>query len=116
MTIDLTGRRIIVTGAATGIGLAAVKTLSAAGAEVVAIFRSSTPPDDVAESAAWLQCDLTDRESVVTTFDAAVKELGGLDVLLHCAGLWAAATPTSVTGDDLAATFTINLNTTLFTN
>jgi 3-oxoacyl-[acyl-carrier protein] reductase len=116
VTTDLAGRRIIITGAATGIGLAALKTFAAAGANIAATFRSTPPPDDVATAAVWRKCDLTDLDSVKATFDDAVAHLGGLDVLLHCAGVWAAATPEHVTPDELAHAMSANLNSTVYAN
>jgi 3-oxoacyl-[acyl-carrier protein] reductase len=116
VTTNLEGRRILITGAATGIGLAALRTFAAAGAQLAAVFRSSPPPEDVARSATWTQCDLTDRDAVFATFDAAAAKLGGLDVLLHCAGVWAPATPSDLAPEDLAHSMAANLDSTVFTN
>lgn len=44
--------------------------------------------------ASWLQCDV--RDQVEATFGRAAEQLGGLDVLLHAAGVWRAATPDGV--------------------
>src|ERR1700722_18273332 len=56
LTPPLSGRRILVTGAATGIGAAAVDVLAEAGAAVAATYHQTPPPDDLA--ATWLQCDV----------------------------------------------------------
>jgi len=53
----LDGRRILVTGGATGIGAAAVQVLGAAGARVVATYHRTAPADD-APAQTWLQCDV----------------------------------------------------------
>ena len=82
MTTVLEGRRIIVTGAATGIGAAAVDVLTAAGAKVVATYHNTKPQDET--SASWVHCDVTDQESVEAAFGQAVETLGGLDVLMIC--------------------------------
>ncbi|GAB4977679.1 hypothetical protein MAHJHV60_31940 [Mycobacterium avium subsp. hominissuis] len=47
MTDELRGRRILVTGAATGIGAAAVSVLTDAGADVVATYHTTPPPPDL---------------------------------------------------------------------
>ena len=44
MTTELGGRKIVITGAATGIGLAAVREISKLGAQVAAIYHNSPPP------------------------------------------------------------------------
>ena len=71
----LTGRRILITGGATGIGAAAVRVLHEAGARVVATYHRTAPAGDVAP-VVWLQCDVRDAEAVESTFCTAVEELG----------------------------------------
>jgi NAD(P)-dependent dehydrogenase (short-subunit alcohol dehydrogenase family) len=112
MTAELAGRRIIITGAATGIGLAAVREMSERGAQLGAIYHDSPPPPELASAARWHRCDLTDKEAVDTAFAALAGQLGGLDVLLHAAGLWAAATPEGVSEAELSTIMAVNL----FTN
>src|ERR687887_205880 len=46
----------------------------------------------------------------------AVEALGGLDVLVHCAGWWAPSTPEGVSEEDLDFLFGTNLKATVFTN
>jgi len=58
VTPPLRGRRILVTGGATGIGAAAVGVLTEAGATVTATYHQTPPPDDLV--ATWLQCDVRD--------------------------------------------------------
>ncbi|HNF04113.1 MAG TPA: SDR family oxidoreductase [Mycobacterium sp.] len=114
MTGPLDGRRAVVTGAATGLGAAAVRALSAAGARVVATYHQ-TEPDDGA-GAAWLQCDARDAAAVDAMMDAAVTRLGGLDVLVNAAGLWQQGVPGTITAADIDFLIGTNLKTTIFTN
>ncbi len=72
---DLGGRRAIVTGASSGIGAATAQALRDAGARVVTGSRSEG------------NLDVTDRASCERFVEAAVAELGGLDVLVNNAGL-----------------------------
>lgn len=114
MTPLLQGRRILVTGGATGIGAAAVHVLSDAGADVVATFHQTSPPE-IAE-VSWLQCDVRDSTAVDAMVGEAVRILGGLDVLLHAAGLWQAGIPGQITGEDIDFLVDTNLKATIFTN
>lgn len=114
MTFSLDGRRVLVTGGATGIGAAAVSTLSAAGAQVVATYHQ-TPPNDVA-GVAWLQCDVRDPAAVDEMVRAAADRMGGLDVLVHAAGLWQAGVPGQITTEDIDFLVDTNLKATIFTN
>jgi NAD(P)-dependent dehydrogenase (short-subunit alcohol dehydrogenase family) len=65
--------RVLITGAAGGIGSAAVEELRARGATVVGIDRA--------------ECDVRDQASVDRAVVAAISQLGGLDVLVNNAGV-----------------------------
>jgi 3-oxoacyl-[acyl-carrier protein] reductase len=114
MTQPLQGRRILVTGGATGIGAAAVQVLSEAGAAVVATYHQTTPPDRAGVS--WVQCDVRDSSAVNDMVSKAAETLGGLDVLLHAAGLWQPGIPGQITGEDIDFLVDTNLKATIFTN
>lgn len=81
----MTAKRIVITGAASGIGAATVTALERCGARVVGL-------DVNAEEVDVLACDVRDQASVDDAVHAAIAQLGGLDVLINCAGL---ATPQS---------------------
>jgi NAD(P)-dependent dehydrogenase (short-subunit alcohol dehydrogenase family) len=116
MAGQLDGRRIVVTGAATGIGAAALQVLAAEGAHLAAVYRESAPPVDLVDTARWWQCDLRDQAAVDELFALATADLGGLDALIHCAGFWHHATPESMTVDELDEMLAVNLKSTVFTN
>jgi 3-oxoacyl-[acyl-carrier protein] reductase len=113
MAQPLRGRRILVTGGATGIGAAAVQVLREAGATVVATYHRTPPPDDAGK---WLQCDLRDAAAIDAMVSGAAETLGGLDVLLHAAGLWQPGIPGRITGEDIDFLVDTNLKATIFTN
>ncbi len=73
------GKRIFVTGAAAGIGEATAKLFRDEGAHVVGV--------DVADAEGVAFCDVTDPASVTAAMDAAIAELGGLDILANVAGV-----------------------------
>ena len=73
------GKRIFVTGGASGIGAATVELLRKEGAEVVAT--------DITEADGIVRCDVSDGASVTAAMDAAIAQLGGLDVCVNVAGI-----------------------------
>jgi hypothetical protein len=50
---------------------------------------------------AWLQCDPTEQDSVDHAFREAVHTLGGLDALVHAAGLWHPGIPGQIGVEDV---------------
>jgi 3-hydroxybutyrate dehydrogenase len=82
---DLSGRRALVTGAASGIGLAVARRLAACGAQVVASDLPGERLDAVAAElrAAAVPADLSDRAGVHRLAAAA----GDVDILVNNAGL-----------------------------
>jgi NAD(P)-dependent dehydrogenase (short-subunit alcohol dehydrogenase family) len=84
--VDLTGRRMIVTGGASGIGAAAVRALTAAGADVTIATRN---PAAHVEGARTLPLDLADLASVRRFTDAWD---GPVDAVIANAGIMALPT------------------------
>jgi NAD(P)-dependent dehydrogenase (short-subunit alcohol dehydrogenase family)/alkylhydroperoxidase family enzyme len=86
----LAGRRVLITGAARGIGAATARRLTARGARVAL---AGLEPELLAEVAAdcgdapWVECDVRDREQVEAAVEEAVQRLGGLDVVVANAGV-----------------------------
>lgn len=113
---ELDGRRILVTGAATGIGSAAVEAFNAHGAEVAATYHQTPVPQRLADSARWFRCDVRSAQDVERTVAESAETLGGLDVLVHAAGLWQAGIPGQITDEDLDFLIATNLKATVLTN
>ncbi|PKW16151.1 SDR family NAD(P)-dependent oxidoreductase [Saccharopolyspora spinosa] len=76
------GKRVIVTGAASGIGRATVGLLRSEGASVVSVDLRD-PGDDPS----FIKCDVADSGSVAAMVDEAVTGLGGLDAVVNVAGI-----------------------------
>ncbi|MET9089625.1 oxidoreductase [Streptomyces sp. NPDC004237] len=85
MDLRLTDKTAIVTGASKGIGLATVRTLIGEGVRVVGAARTITP--ELKETGAHaVSADLSTAEGVSTLVDAALAELGGIDLLVNNVG------------------------------
>ncbi|WP_027549864.1 SDR family oxidoreductase [Bradyrhizobium sp. Cp5.3] len=90
MDLDIKGLRVLVTAGAGGIGLAIARRFAGEGAKVHVCDVDEMALSALANSDPALtrsQCDVSDRAAVKTMFDAAVRALGGLDVLVNNAGI-----------------------------
>jgi NAD(P)-dependent dehydrogenase (short-subunit alcohol dehydrogenase family) len=84
--MDKTERGIaLVTGASSGIGLAAARALRRDGYRVFGTSRK--PTADTADGIAMLICDVTDYASVQSAVDEVLKTAGRIDLLVNNAGL-----------------------------
>ncbi|MFB2583593.1 SDR family NAD(P)-dependent oxidoreductase [Herbiconiux liukaitaii] len=84
-----TGPRVVITGGARGIGARIAERFREAGAAVAILDRLSDPGRaKAAEIGAWFsEVDLSDVEDARSATTAAVEALGGVDVLVNCAGV-----------------------------
>ncbi|WP_330564197.1 SDR family oxidoreductase [Pseudomonas yamanorum] len=80
--MDLTGKRVLITAAAQGIGRASVEAYLAAGAEVIAADINQQALVDLS-GAQTVLLDVTDASAIQRLAD----EIGPLDVLFNCAGV-----------------------------
>jgi len=96
------GKRVIITGAASGIGAASAQALRDRGAEVVGLDLNAG--DDL------IACDVTDQESVDKAIAQAVRRLGGgVDALVNCAGIGLPQSATETPGPDALRVIDVNL-------
>jgi 3-oxoacyl-[acyl-carrier protein] reductase/pteridine reductase len=87
----LQGKVALITGGARRLGRASALALARAGADIAITFRNSAREAqhtaiDVASlgvCAVSLRCDVTDQKSVRAALKEAVKELGGIDILVN---------------------------------
>ncbi|GAA2867289.1 3-hydroxyacyl-CoA dehydrogenase [Pseudonocardia halophobica] len=88
--MDITGQVALVTGGASGLGLATAETLLDAGASVVIVDLPSSQGAEIAEKlgekARFVAADVTDEAQVTAALDVAA-ELGTLRVAVNCAGI-----------------------------
>ncbi|MET0353078.1 SDR family NAD(P)-dependent oxidoreductase [Plantibacter sp. lyk4-40-MEA-4] len=91
MLLDLTDRRVIVTGGARGIGLALVESFLAEGSRVAVLDLDVSSLDALVAThhgdLVAITCDVRSEDSVSSAVAAAAAELGGIDVLVNNAGI-----------------------------
>lgn len=86
---ELKGLRALVTGGASGIGLAVAQAFLAEAAQVAVLDRLADRPAEVPNEAVYVCADVTDDAAVRAAVQAAVAQLGGLDVVVNNAGIGA---------------------------
>jgi NAD(P)-dependent dehydrogenase (short-subunit alcohol dehydrogenase family) len=81
---EFAGKRALVTGGTKGMGESIVRRLREAGASVFTTARSA--PQDLAEPDLFLAADISTAEGAAAVAAAALKRLGGLDILVNNVG------------------------------
>jgi 3-oxoacyl-[acyl-carrier protein] reductase len=112
------GKTVLITGAARGIGAATATRMASEGADVVIADFDLEAAEETAASIGGraVKCDVTSREDVEAAVAAAAEPSGRLDVLVTCAGIirdnllfkmsdddWEAVIATHLRGTFLAA-------------
>jgi 2-keto-3-deoxy-L-fuconate dehydrogenase len=103
---ELAGLRALVTGGASGIGLATARLLAARGARVACLDVAAATPEPPLEQ---VRADLTDDAAVRAAVRDATDRLGGLDILVNNAGVGAAGTVEANPDDEWHRVFDINV-------
>lgn len=107
-----TGKVVMVTGAASGIGLATAKAFRQKGAELVLLDLTRESLDRAAEELGGnvlaLTCDVTSRTDVRAAFDAACGRFGGVDIIVSNVGAAIQGRIGEVSDDLLRKSFELN--------
>jgi len=82
--LELAGRRALVTGGTKGIGAAVVSRLCDAGADVLTTAR--TAPDPYPRASRFVAADIATAEGCSLVANAAMTQLGGVDIIVHVVG------------------------------
>ena len=116
-TMSLAGKRAVVTGASSGIGLAAAVALGEAGADVMLVARRATPLQDLASAmqqagmtATALPLDITD----IPVMQDHIATAGPFDILVNSAGMARHGPALETTPDDFDAVTGVNLKSAYF--
>jgi len=116
-TMSLAGKRAVVTGASSGIGLAAAVALGEAGADVKLAARRAAPLQDLASAmqqagmtATALPLDITD----IPVMQDHIATAGPFDILVNSAGMARHGPALETTPDDFDAVTGVNLKSAYF--
>ncbi len=115
--MDLQSVKAVVTGGASGLGRATVERIVAAGGAAAILDLPSSAGADVAKGlgarAAFTPADVTSGPEVQAALDAARAAMGGLNVLVNCAGIGTAMKTLGKHGparlEDFTRVVTVNL-------
>jgi NAD(P)-dependent dehydrogenase (short-subunit alcohol dehydrogenase family) len=106
----MAGRRALVTGGASGIGLATVRLLLAEGAQVVAVDRNPARAQPGGPGCTYLTADVTSPDEVAAVVSGAAGQLGGpADVLVNAAGIYRIRPLLELTATQWDETLAVNL-------
>jgi 3-oxoacyl-[acyl-carrier protein] reductase/pteridine reductase len=112
----LSGKAVLITGAAKRLGRASALALAQAGADVAITFNHSSREaqhtvidlGSFGVRAVALRCDVTDPKSVKSAVKDAARELGGIDILVNNAGNYETAEFAKLTVKQWDAIFASN--------
>jgi NADP-dependent 3-hydroxy acid dehydrogenase YdfG len=113
VSVDLTGRRVLVTGASSGIGAAVCRSIVGCGGSVAMVARRKDRldglTDELGERSVGVRGDVTDLDGLEAVIAEAAAALGGLDGLVAAAGQSMAGTVATGTPQRWKDLFDLNL-------
>ena len=109
--MDVDGRRVLITGASRGIGLALAEAFAGAGATVALVARSEGPLRELADRLKGTAhpTDLLEPEQVATLVQRVEDEAGPVDVVVNNAGIGTAGALWELPPGDIERTVRLNL-------
>ena len=110
---DLVGKRVLITGAARGIGEAIATRLHSKGALVSLVGLEVDKLDSIAntlgERALSFEADVSDKEAINAAVEKTVAVFGGLDVVVANAGIYHVSPLSEVSSSAIERTLDVNL-------
>ena len=106
---DMTGRRVLITGAAGGIGSAMARSFSAHGATLVLADRNQTGLDELATSVGGNPPCLSYDQSIPEEVEKLAAKAGPIDILLNNAGILAMSPLQEQSTEEITQLIAINL-------
>jgi NAD(P)-dependent dehydrogenase (short-subunit alcohol dehydrogenase family) len=120
--MKLKGKRLVVTGSATGMGAAATAAFVREGAEVVGFYRSRGY-EALAERLAgepgnvhFAKVDVSEPDQVFRAMAEAAERMGGIDGLIHAAAVCPTTAAEDISMDQLMEVMRVNIGGTMLTN
>ena len=106
MATDFAGLTAVITGAASGIGLATARLLHARGASIIGLDLNE---GELATFAHWIHCDVSSLESVTKAFEQVKQKSPVVDVLINNAAIGSTGTVESESEENWKKVFNINV-------
>lgn len=119
MNYGCNGRRAVISGGTSGIGLAAARTLLADGAEVWLLARTERPQllaelkENYGEKVHFIQCDVA-SVACCKAAAAQIKNIGSVDFLVNSAGIYCEQSVEMLTEAEFDVIFSVNIKGTVF--
>jgi NAD(P)-dependent dehydrogenase (short-subunit alcohol dehydrogenase family) len=114
MRRNLAGRRVVITGAARGIGEKVARVAAARGARLALIGlepdRLRTLADELGPDASWWEADVRDGASLQSAIDGCAETMGGIDIVVANAGIVAYGTVRQMDATSFERVVDVNLN------
>jgi NAD(P)-dependent dehydrogenase (short-subunit alcohol dehydrogenase family) len=114
--INLKDKRALVTGGASGIGLASTGRLAEAGAEVTIVDLDTEKGraaclklNQAGLRVFFTGCDVSQEDEAVKAVKSSVEQMGGLDILVNNAGIFPVTPLLTVTASDIEKILAVNL-------
>lgn len=114
MRRNLSGRKLVITGAARGIGEKVARLAAARGARVALVGlepdRLRALAEDLGPTASWWEADVRDGAALRSAIDSCAKAMGGIDIVVANAGIAAYGTVRQADEASFERVLDINLN------
>jgi NAD(P)-dependent dehydrogenase (short-subunit alcohol dehydrogenase family) len=114
MRRNLAGRRVVITGAARGIGEKVARVAGARGARLALIGlepdRLRTLADELGPHASWWEADVRDGAALQSAIEGCAETMGGIDIVVANAGVVAYGTVRQMDAASFERVVDVNLN------